>query len=61
MKKLSEFELTATPDVFRVIFGESLYLHLWNKFATKYNHSVLSLYRVLDSENQEKLNQYLSV
>jgi len=59
MKKLSEFELTANPDTFKSIFGEG-YRHLWNKFANRYNHSILSLYRVLDNDNQNKLLNFLN-
>ena len=60
MEQLNQFELTATPDTFRAIFGESLYLHLWNKFSNRYNHSILALYRVLDSENGAKLRAYIN-
>jgi hypothetical protein len=60
MEQLNQFELTATPDTFQAIFGEGLYVHLWNKFSNRYNHSILALYRVLDSENSEKLKTYLA-
>lgn len=56
-KMLTNFESTAHPGVFQIIFGE-MGTHLWNKFTNKSNSSVINFSRTLDTENHQRLMNY---
>lgn len=55
---LREFELTANPNSFKVIFGD-ISNHLWDKFSNKSRGNLIAFSRTLDEENYQKLIAYL--
>jgi len=58
LDKLERFEYLIDGETFRKLFvenggTESMATHLWEKFHEIYNHSILKLWRSLDSSNRE--------
>jgi Fe-S cluster biosynthesis and repair protein YggX len=56
-RMLREFESVASPNTFKLIFGE-MGAHLWNKFSFKCDHNLIKFTRILDNENNKKLMDY---
>ena len=56
---LNTFDDNATLEIFRQIFGEHVYKHLWEKY-TRMGGFICTVYRYLDDNNREKLCEYLN-
>jgi len=52
------FYQIATPSLFLTIFGETIGYHLWDKF-NHYKSDVTAFYCYLDTENCNKLTDFL--
>jgi len=56
LENMASFAAEARPEHFQRIFGETLGMHVWGKFAAR-ECNPFSLYLTLDSPNRIKLGQ----